>query len=45
VVPNFKGGWESVQIDPRSGRPSTSRTPENVERMWAAINENWQLKV
>jgi len=27
----FKGGWESVQIDPRSRRPSTSRTPENLE--------------
>jgi len=42
---SFKGGWESVQIDKRSGRSSTSRTPENLERMWAAINENQQLKV
>jgi len=36
----FKDGWESVESDPHSGRPSTSRTPKNVERVWAAINEN-----
>jgi hypothetical protein len=42
---SFKGGWESLEIDPRSGRPSTSRTLENVQRMRAAINENWQLNV
>jgi len=27
----FKDGCESVESDPRSGRPSTGRTPENVE--------------
>jgi hypothetical protein len=36
----FKDGWESVEIDPRSGRPSISRTPENVESLQAVINEN-----
>ena len=36
----FKDGWESMESGPCSGRPSTSRTPENVERVWAAINEN-----
>jgi hypothetical protein len=36
----FKDGWESVESGPHSGRPSKSRTPENVERVWAAINEN-----
>jgi len=41
----FKDGWESVESDRRSGRPSTSRTPENVESVRAAINENQQLTV
>ena len=36
---SFKGGWESVEIDPHSGRPSTSRTPEYVELMQVAINK------
>jgi len=42
----FKDGWESMESDPRSGRPSTSRTPENVEWVSAAINEisNWQCE-
>jgi len=34
----FKDGWESVESDRRSGRPSTSRTPENVESVRPAIN-------
>jgi len=41
----FKDGRESVESDQRSGRPSTSRTPENVESVWAAINENRRLTV
>jgi len=36
----FKDGQESLESDRRSGRPSTSRTPENVESVRAAINEN-----
>ena len=32
-----------MESDPRSGRPAISRTPENVECMRAAINENQQL--
>ena len=27
----FRDGQESVGSDPHSGRPATSRTPENVE--------------
>ena len=27
----FKDGQESVESDSRSGRPATSRTPENVD--------------
>jgi len=33
----FKNDWESVESDPRSGRPSTSRTPEYVKSAQAAI--------
>ena len=40
---HFKDGQESVESDPRSGQPVTSRTPENVERGQAAINKDWQL--
>jgi len=41
----FKDGWESMESGPHSGRPSTSKTPENVECVWAAINENQWLTV
>ena len=36
----LKDGRESVESDPRSGRPATSRTPESDE-VWAAINKDW----
>jgi len=42
---HFKDGRESVESDRRFGRPSTSRTPENVENVQATINENWRLTV
>ena len=42
---HFKDGWESVESDPRSGRPATSRTPENVEHVGAAINKDRRLTV
>ena len=29
---------ESAESDPHSGRPATSRTPENVDRVQATIN-------
>ena len=35
----FKDGQEPVDSDPCSGRPAASRTPENVEHVWAAINK------
>ena len=41
----FKDGWESAESDPRSGRPATSRTPESVERVRAAVNKDPQLTV
>ena len=37
----FKDGQESVESDPCSGRHASSRTPENVERVQAAINKDW----
>ena len=39
----FKDGRESVESDPCSGRPATSRTSENVE--CSAINKDWRLTV
>ena len=36
----FKDGQESVESDPCSGRPTTSKTPENVEHVRAAINKH-----
>ena len=41
----FKDGQESVESDPHSGRPATSRTSENVERVQSAINKDQQLTV
>ncbi|XP_076041812.1 protein GVQW3-like [Oratosquilla oratoria] len=41
----FKESRESVENDPRSGRPSTIRTPENFERVKTTINENRRLTV
>ena len=33
----------TIESDPHSGGPATSRTPENVEHAWAAINKDWQM--
>ena len=41
----FKDGRESVESDPCSGRPATNRTPENVERVQAAIHKDGRLTV
>ena len=41
----FRDGGESVESDPHSGRPATSRTPENVELVWDTINKDQQLTV
>ena len=37
---SFKDGQESVESDPRSGRSAASRTPENAERVQAAISKD-----
>ena len=36
---HYKDGWESVESDPHSEKPGIIRTPENVERVWAAIDK------
>ena len=41
----FKDGQESVESDPHSGRLAISRTSENVEDVWAAINKDQRLTV
>ena len=40
---HFKDGQDPVENNPHSGRPATSRTPENVEHVWAAISKDWPL--
>jgi len=39
----FRYGCESVEDDERSGRPSTSKTQENVERVSEMIRSNRRL--
>lgn len=41
----FKSGRTSVDSDPRSGRPSTTTTPDNVERVRVAIEQDRRLTV
>ena len=36
----FKDGRESIESDPCSGRLVIRKTPENVERVQAAINKD-----
>ena len=37
---HIRDGREPVESNPHSGRPATSRTPENVECVQAAINKD-----
>ena len=41
----FKNGRTSVDSDPRSGRPSLSTTPENIECVRLAIESDCRLTV
>ena len=41
----FKDGRTSANSDPRSSRPSTTKTPENIERVRLAIEEDRRLIV
>ena len=40
----FKNGRTSVDRDPRSGRPSLTTTPENIERVQLAIERDRQSR-
>ena len=41
----FKGGRTSVDSDSRSGRPSTTKTLDNIERVRLAIEGDFRLTV
>ena len=41
----FRNGCESVEDEERSGRPSTSKTQENVERVSEMIQSNGLLTI
>jgi len=41
----FRNGCESVEDEERSGRPSTSETQENVERVSEMIRSNRRLTI
>jgi len=39
----FRNGYESVEDEERSGRPSTSKTQENVEKVSEMIRSNGRM--
>ena len=41
----FKEGRTSVESDPRSGRPSTSRNEEMIAKVRTIVRNNWRLTV
>jgi len=41
----FRNGCESVEDEERSGRPSTSKTQENFERVSEMIRSNRRLSI
>ena len=41
----FREGKEDMEDDPRSGRPTTSRTNENVERVKKKVRSDRRLTV
>ena len=41
----FKDGREEVEDDPRSGRPSTSRMADNIERVKQMVHADHRLTV
>jgi len=44
-VKRFSEGRESVTNEERSGRPATSRTEENIEKVRQIVRENSRLTV
>lgn len=41
----FKEGREDIEDDPRPGRPSTSKTDENIEKIGKVIREDRRLSI
>ncbi|UYV84561.1 hypothetical protein LAZ67_X002615 [Cordylochernes scorpioides] len=41
----FKEGWEEVADEPRSGRPTTARTDENVDRVLDVLRTDRRLSI
>ena len=41
----FKEGWEYVGDDPNSGRPSTAKTQENVEKVARIVRGDRRLSI
>ena len=41
----FKRGWESLEDDPRSERPSTATTQENVDRIHQMVMNDRRLTI
>ncbi|CAK9819055.1 Protein GVQW3 [Anthophora quadrimaculata] len=41
----FRSGRESVEDDKRSGRPSTSKTDENIDKIKEMLSENCKLTI
>ncbi len=41
----FREGWESIEDDERSGRPSTSKTEEDVVKVREVLNSDRRLSV
>ena len=41
----FKRGRENLEEDPRSGRPSTATTPENIDRIYQMVMNDKQFTI
>ena len=39
----FRDGKETAEDEPHSGRPSTSRTPEMIERVRQILAQDWRV--
>lgn len=44
-VERFKAGWDTTEDEPRSGRPSTSTSTENIHRVQSLVDEDRRMTV